>query len=171
MIRDQNRIGLMVQNGYHEEYTLDPSDTGLVLPGSIVATKTPGIVASQAANFPFIEPLIVKENALIGGTINRPSRRGEVVLLYRGVSGDRFLLRAVVGTYQIGDTLYTVQTANGVYVTKTKTEGQSPFAIAIEDFTVTAEIMDLKDESTPCGLGKNEVPNGGIVNLLRVRLA
>jgi len=161
----------MAQNGYHEEYQLDPSEAGLVLPGSIVATKTPGVVTSQAVEFPLIEPLIVKENALIGRTINSPSRRGEVILLQRGVSGDRYLLRAVVGTYHIGDALYAVQTPNGIYMSKTNTGDQLPFAFADEEFTVTENIVDLKDESTPCGLGRNEVPNGGVVNLLKVRLA
>jgi len=171
MIRDQNAIVLMGQNGYHEEYPLDPMERGLVLPGSIVSTKPPGIVSSQASEFPAIEPLIVKENALIGGTINRPSRRGEVILLHRGVSGDRYLLRAVVGTYSIGDPVYAVQTVNGIYMTKENTEDQLPFAFADEKFTITDDIVDLKDESTSDGLGHNEVPNGGIVNLLKVRLA
>jgi len=161
----------MAQNGYHEEYTLDPSGAGLALPGSILAVKTPGIVTTQAAALTAVEPLIVKENALLGGTINRPSRKGEVILIQRGVSGDRYLLRAVVGTYSFGEPLFLVQTTNGIYVTKTNTGNQRVFALVEEEFTVTEDIVDLKDESTPDGLGNNEVPNGGIVNLLRIRLA
>jgi len=172
MNQDQNRIVLMAANGYHEEYLLDPAEQGLVLPGSMVAVKTPGIVTSQAEHgMTTVEPLIVIENALIGATINRPSRRGEVILLYRGVPGDRYLLRAEVGSYLPGDTLYAKQTPNGIYVSKTNTDDQLPFALADETFTITPDIVDLKDESTPDGLGRNEVPNGGVVNLLKVRLA
>ena len=171
MIRDQNAIVLLGKNGYHEEYTLDPSETGLVLPGSIVAVKTPGVVTSQAADLSAIEPLIVNENALLGGTINRPSRKGEVILLQRGVSGDRYLLRALPETYHIGDPVYATQTPNGIYVSKENPDDLLPFALADEEYTITPDIVDLKDESTSDGFGPNEVPNGGIVNLLRVRLA
>jgi len=171
MIQDQNTITLMTQNGYHEEYLLDPSDAGLVLPGSIVSFKSPNVATSQAVDLAAVEPLIVKENALLGGSINRPSMRGNVILLHRGVSGDRYLLRAVAGTYRISEPLYLVQTANGIYLTNVANNAQRPFAYSLEDFTISAAIVDLKDESSTDGFGKNEVPNGGLVNLLQVRLA
>jgi hypothetical protein len=199
MLRDQNTITLLSQNGYHEEYTLDPAETGLVLPGSIVALKSvsaiqsdmvnTAVVSSQssanlaedaaaavkAAALNAVEILIVKENALVGGGINRPSQAGETIVLERGVSGDRYLVRAVVGDYKQGDPLYLTQTANGIYVTKTMGEDEnaapSVRAIAIENFTITSDMVDLKDESNPIGTGKNEVLNGGLVNLLRVRIA
>jgi hypothetical protein len=171
MIQDQNAIVLLGKNGYHEEYTLDPAESGLVLPGSIVAVKSPRMVSSQTEDLSVVEPLIVKENALIGGTINRPSRKGEVIMVQRGVSGDRYLVRAVPGSYRIGDPVYVIQTANGIYVSKENPDDLLPFAIADEDFTFGTNIVDLKDESTTDGFGHNEVPNGGIVNLLKVRLA
>ena len=171
MIQDQNTIVLMGQNGYHEEYTLDPAEQGLVLPGSIVAVKMPGVATSQAADLSAIEPLIVKENALLGGTINRPSRKGEVILLQRGVSGDRYLVRGVPGTYCIGVPVFATQTPNGIYVSTVNTDDLLPFGLADEEFTITDDMMDLKDESTSDSLGPNEVPNGGIVNLVKIRLA
>jgi hypothetical protein len=199
MIKDQNTITLLSQNGYHEEYTLDPTETGLVLPGSIVAVKSvaniqsdmvnTAVVSSQSsANLPAdasaatkaaalnaVELLIVKENALVGGGINRPSVAGETIVMERAVTGDRYLVRAIVGDYKYGDSLYLTQTANGIYVTKTIGSGAnaapSVRAIAIENFNITLDIVDLKDESNPIGTGKNQVPNGGLVNLLRVRIA
>jgi hypothetical protein len=199
MIIDQNTITLFSQNGYHEEYTLDPAETGLVLPGSIVVVKSTSATQSDMVNAAVVssqasanltaeatdaakaavlnaaEILIVKENALVGGGINRPSIAGETIVLERAVSGDRYLLRAVVGDYKYGDLLYLVQTANGIYVTKAIGTGANNApavrAVALENFVVTEGIVDLKDESNPIGTGKNEVPNGGVVNLLRVRIS
>jgi hypothetical protein len=39
MIRDQNRIELQRHRSVYEEYTLDPNEQGLVLPGSLVCVK------------------------------------------------------------------------------------------------------------------------------------
>jgi hypothetical protein len=201
MILDQNTITLHSQNGYHEEYTLDPDETGLVLPGSIVAVKATSAIQSDLVNAAVVsskssanlapdatdaqkaaalnatELLIVKENALIGGGINRPSTAGETIALERAVTGDRYLVRAVIGDYKYGDALYLTQTANGIYLTKTLAVSTSADyaptvrAIALENYTITSGVVDLKDESNPIGTGKNEVPNGGLVNLLRVRIA
>ncbi|MDR3197960.1 MAG: hypothetical protein LBU34_08855 [Planctomycetaceae bacterium] len=199
MIIDQNTITLFSQNGYHEEYTLDPAETGLVLPGSVVAVKSvsniqsdmvnAAVVSSQAsanladdptdaqkaAALNAAELLIVKENALVGGGINRPSIAGETIVLERAVTGDRYLVRAIVGDYKQGDLLYLTQTANGIYFTKTVGTGANAApavrAIAAENFSITNDIVDLKDESNPIGTGKNEVLNGSVVNLLRVRIA
>jgi hypothetical protein len=198
MIQDQNTITLFSQNGYHEEYTLDPAETGLVLPGSIVAVKSvtniqsdmvnAAVVSSQAsanlasdatdvqkaAALNATELLIVKENALVGGGINRPSIAGETIVLERAISGDRYLVRAVVGDYKYGDSLYLIQTTNGIYATKTIGTGANNApavrAVVIENFNISSDIVDLKDESNPIGTGKNQVPNGGLVNLLRVRI-
>ena len=128
----------------------------------------------KAAALDAVELLIVKENALVGGGINRPSIAGETIVLERAVSGDRYLVRAIAGDYKYGDPLYLTQTANGIYFTKTIGVGAnaapSVRAIAVESFVIDAGMVDLKDESNPIGTGKNQVPNGGLVNLLRVRI-
>jgi hypothetical protein len=71
--------------------------------------------------------------------------------------------------------LYLTQTANGIYFTKAIGAGAnaapSVRAVAVESFVINAGMVDLKDESNPIGTGKNQVPNGGLVNLLRVRIA
>ncbi|MDR2116768.1 MAG: hypothetical protein LBP87_10365 [Planctomycetaceae bacterium] len=199
MVIDQNTILLHSQNGYHEEYTLDPAETGLVLPGSVVAVKSVSTIQSDMVNAAVVssqasanlagdatdvqkaavlnaaELLIVKENALVGGGINRPSIAGETIMLERAVSGDRYLVRAVVGEYKQGEPLYLTQTANGIYFTKTVGTGANAApavrAFALENFSIVAGMVDLKDESNPIGTGRNEVRNGGLVNLLRVRIA
>jgi hypothetical protein len=190
MIKDQNTIVLFSQNGYHEEYTLSPTETGFVLPGSVVSLLPTGssneaYVCSQAAArltgtpteaqrnqaLDAAELLIVKENALVGGGINRPSRAGETLLLERAVTGDRYLVRAVAGTYTQGTPLYLTQTANGIYFTAVVGGAPTVRAIAIENFTITADMVDKTDQSTIDGYGINQIKNGDLVNLLRVRIA
>ncbi|MDR2170676.1 MAG: hypothetical protein LBP59_11080 [Planctomycetaceae bacterium] len=190
MIINNNTILLSSQNGSHEEYVLDPVNTGLALPGSVVtllyksteestyvstdsAKRLPNeaTTAQKNAALDAIELLIIKENALIGASINRPSQAGETILVQRAVTGDRYLVRVVAGVYEPGDPLYLTQTTNGIYFTKVLGGAPTVRAIALEAFSVTAEIVDKVDRSTTDGVGTNEVPNGGLVNLLKVRIA
>jgi hypothetical protein len=160
---------------------LASNETGTVLPGAVVAIipetsdagRETAVVRSQvaAAALDGVELLIVTENALVGGGINRPSKAGEVINVHRAVSGYRFLVRVVAGVYQQGDQLYLTQTANGIYFTKTLGGAPTVRAVAVENFTVTAGIVNLVDNSNSWGTGDNAVPNGGLVNLLRVRIA
>jgi hypothetical protein len=213
MIKDNNTITIFSLNGHHEEYVLDPTETGLVLPGSVVAlfydnpaspptgfspytyvtaknhaaritnkplTDFPGDDttekqaakdAAAAAALDTVELLIVKENALVGGSINRPSETGETILVQRAVSGDRYLVRVIEGTYEPGDPLYLKYTPNGIYFTKVQGSAPTVRAITLEPFTVDNTMVDKTDRSNTDGTGKNEVANGSLVNLLRVRIA
>ena len=191
---DQHSIPLSPCNGFYEEYVLDPAETGNVLPGAMVATKaaaavqadgiTAAVVASQVptgGDIDNIEPFIVVENALLGKSISHKAFKGEVMPLYRPVSGDRFLARAVAGNYVEGDALYFTQTANGIYFTKTTGEGTGSEvkAYAAESFVIPAAtntaltppfFYDVVDDSTTERPSSTRM-NGGVVNLLRVRFA
>jgi len=77
------------------------------------------------------------------------------------------LLRTMPGVYQTGESVYAVQTENGIYVTNEV--GGKFIGWAMEDFEVTPAMMDLVDDSTierPSTINLN----GAIVNLLRVRI-
>lgn len=122
---------------------------------------------------------MVIENALLGKSINHKAYPGEVTGVYRPVSGDRFLARAVAGNYVEGDPLYYTQTNNGIYFTKVGTTGQEIKAFAAESFVIPAAtntatnppfFYDQVDDSTterPSSVNMN----GGYVNLLRIRIA
>jgi hypothetical protein len=150
-------------------------NTAMVSSQSSANLATDASNAIKAAALNAVEILIVKENALVGGGINRPSKAGETIVLERAVTGDRCLVRAIAGDYKYGEPLYLTQTANGIYVTNVVGTGAnaatSVRAVAIENFTISADMVDLKDESNSIGTGTNEVPNGGLVNLLRVRIS
>ena len=190
---DQHRIELNPSNGFYEEYTLDTAETGQVLPGAFVTLKATEavqaggnacVLSSQVptgSDIDDVEVFIVLENALLGKSINHKAFPGEVTSVNRPVSGDRYLVRAVAGNYASGDPLYFVQTNNGIYVTKTAGEGTGSEVkgYAAESFVVSATTnttldpkfyYDVVDDST------SERPatvkmNGGVMNLLRVRMA
>jgi len=169
-----NTIKLQVQNGFHEEYTLDPEETGMVLPGTMVSVKstvdgdgnpiiqadgvTSAVVTSQdeQEDIDLNEVLVVVENAFLGKTMNHKSNPGEVILLVRPIEGDRLLLRCMPGDYEEGDPLYRVQTPNGIYVTKDAgaADGSAIVAWAVEHFVVP----DFLTDGDPTGVFLNRTP-------------
>jgi len=191
-----NMITLQVQNGFYEEYVLDPEETGNVLPGAVVSIKsteklqadgvTTAVVSSQCQQDEIddVETLILVENALLGKTINHKANKGEVTPLCRPVSGDRLLVRCTAGDYVDGDPLYFVQTPNGIYFSKDG-DGSEIKAYALERFVVPEVVtgvpdefakltppmfIDVVDDSTTERPSSTRL-NGGVVNLLRVRIA
>lgn len=191
---DQHSILLSPCNGFYEEFTLDPQEAGSVLPGAMLTQKattavqadgiTTSVLTSQVStgsDIDAVEIFVAAENALIGKSINHKANKGEVTPVYRPVSGDRYLVRAVAGNYSSGDALYLVQTTNGIYFTKTSSSstGSAVKAYAAESFVISATTnttlnppfyYDVVDDST------TERPstvrmNGGVMNLLRVRFA
>lgn len=192
MLINQNTILASPRNGYYEEYVLDSATTGNVMPGALLCLK--GVDEVQAdgvetavlttapadgADLASVEAFVVIENALLGKSINHKAYPGEVTGVYRPVSGDRFLARAVAGNYVEGDPLYYTQTNNGIYFTKVGTTGQEIKAFAAESFVIPAAtntatnppfFYDQVDDSTterPSSVNMN----GGYVNLLRIRIA
>ena len=139
-------------------------------------------VTSQAAagqDVNGVELLVVTENSYDHGSINHKCIPGEIVHLRRAVSADRYLLRAVEGTYIEGDPVYLTQTANGIYVTKTGAAGAKPIGYAGESFVVYGEdkpelnpkfYYDAIDDSTPIRPSTRWL-NGAVFNLLKVRIA
>lgn len=145
----------------------------------------------NATDVDSVELLVVVENALLGKSINHLAFRGEVTPVYRPVSGDRFLVRAVPGKdYIEGQALYLVPytSANGkvggYYFTNDKTAegaGSEIRAYAAETFSIPATseagaafspkiFIDEIDDSTTERPSTIKM-NGGLVNLLRVRIA
>ena len=191
---DQHSIPLSPCNGIYEEFVLDPAEAGNVLPGAMLtpkATETTqadgiakAVLSSQVltgAAIDSVELFVAVENALLGKSINHKAFKGEVTPVYRPVSGDRYLARAVAGNYAEGDALYLTQTANGLYFTKTTGEGTGSEvkAYAAESFVIPAAtntaltppfFYDVVDDSTTERPSSTRM-NGGVVNLLRVRLA
>lgn len=191
---NQHSITLNPCNGFYEEYVLDSSESGNVLPGAVVTQKattavqadgvTAAVVSSQVptgGDIDAVELFVVTENALIGKSINHKAAAGEVTPLHRPVSGDCLLVRAVAGAYAVGDPLYLTQTTNGIYVTKTSGSGTGSAikAYAGEAFTVLSATntttdpkfyYDVIDDSTTERPATTNVA-GGVVNLLRVRIA
>lgn len=192
MIVNQNTITLQVQNGFYEEYVLDPAEAGNVMPGAIVSIKsTPdmqadhvnaAVVSSQSAQAEIddVELLVLVENALLGKSINHKANKGEVIPLCRPISGDRLLVRCVSGDYKDGDALGYKQTANGIYLAKMDdADGSEIKAYAMEAFAVPVTSQpantppfyyDVVDDSTT-ERPASTVMNTGVVNLLRVRIA
>jgi hypothetical protein len=199
MLINQNRIELMPQNGIYDEYQLDPAETGTVLPGAIVCYKNRGDINDRGPNnwwenktFEAMDAVnsvwattqaitttfdadgvafnVVIEDALQGKGINTPSKVGDLILVRRGVSGDRYLVRCVEGNYEYGDPLYFIQTPNGVYLTKTRGSAQQVRAICKENFNVDASMMDLTDGSPEGYPNRGSGLNGKVVNLLRVEV-
>lgn len=193
MIVNQHTILATPRNGFYEEYVLDSEETGTVLPGACLTLKSTAnpqadgiataVLTSQVpsgGDIDTVEFFVVIENALLGKSINHKAYTGEVTPVYRPVSGDRFLARAVAGSYVEGDPLYLVQTANGLYFTKAAGAGGGEVkAFAAESFVVQDATnlacnpkfyYDVVDDSTterPSSVNMN----GGVVNLLRVRIA
>ena len=191
---DQHSIPLNPCNGFYEEFVLDPAETGNVLPGAMLAQKAvattqadgiaKAVLSSQVAagtDIDNVEIFVAVENALLGKSINHKAFRGEVTPVYRPVSGDRYLVRAVAGNYAEGDALYLVQTANGIYFTKASGEntGNEIKAYAAESFVIPAATntalvppfyYDVVDDSTTERPATTRM-NGGVMNLLRVRFA
>lgn len=191
---NQHTVVLNAQNGFYEEYVLDSAEAGNVMPGAIVTQKSTqtvqadgiktAVASSQVPNgtdIDTVELFVVVENALIGKSINHKAIPGEVTPMYRPISGDRFLVRAVAGSYVSGDPLYLTQTNNGIYVTKTagNDTGNEVKAYAVESFVVPAAtntaltppfFYDVVDDSTTERPATTRL-NGGVVNLLAVRIA
>lgn len=139
-----------------------------------------------------VEILILVENALIGKGINHLYFPGERVPVYSPVSGDRYLARCVPGTYNEGDPLYLTNQANdtaqgykirGYYFCGAGFEGTKSSEIkayAGEDFVCPGASQpgrkpypfyyDTVDDSTSERPATTNM-NGGLVNLLRVRMA
>ena len=192
MLINQNTILASPRNGYYEEYVLDKNTSGNVLPGAFLVLKgvddvqADGVETAVLATAPeggteldAVEAFVVIENALLGKSMNHKAYPGEVTGVYRPVSGDRFLARAVAGNYVEGDPLYFTQTDNGIYFTKVGVAGQEIKAFAAESFVIPAAtntntvppfFYDVVDDSTterPSTINMN----GGLVNLLRIRIA
>jgi hypothetical protein len=161
----------------------DPDNPGEKIPNPnykpayYVTAQT--FVTSQAVNVGATELLVVTENSYEHGSINHKCIPGEIVHIRRAVSADRYLLRAVAGSYVEGDPLYLTQTANGIYVTKTGAEGAKPIGYAGETYVVYGEdnetvnpkfYYDAVDDSTPIRPSSRWL-NGAVFNLLKVRIA
>ena len=162
----------------------DPENPGKKIPNPdyvpayYVTAKT--YVTSQASNLAATELLVVTENSYEHGSINHKCIPGEIVHLRRAVSADRYLLRAVAGSYVEGDPVYLTQTANGIYVTKEAPEnGGAPIGYAGETFVVYSAdneavnpkfYYDAIDDSTPIRPSSRWL-NGAVFNLLKVRIA
>lgn len=191
---NQNAILLDPHNGFYEEYVLNSTETGTVLPGTFLVLngtmdvqgneETAVVQTAIPADYEIdgVETFIVLENALLSKSINHKAFPGEITPLYRPVSGDRALVRAVTGAYTDGDPLYFVSTANGIYVTKDNSAtgaGEEIKAYACENFTIPAETntsakppiyINAVDDSTIERPSTIKL-NGVVVNLLRVRFA
>lgn len=191
---NQNAILLDPHNGFYEEYVLASTETATILPGTfLVMNGTEDVQGNEETavvqstvpedyEIDSVETFVVLENALLSKSINHKAFPGEITPLYRPVSGDRVLVRAVTGAYVDGDPLYFVQTANGIYVTKDNSAagaGEEIKAYACENFTIPAETnmaakppiyIDAVDDSTIERPSTVRL-NGAVVNLLRVRFA
>jgi hypothetical protein len=181
MIQDQNRIELQRRHSVYEEYILDPDEQGLVLPGSLVCIKEStqykyssilgsgsydGILTSQASDIAAAPVLVVLENALLGTSINHPSKPGRVTPVAWAQESSVYLLRCVEGVYRVGDPLFAVQTPNGIYVGTEPT----PFMVGMaeESFAVTTAKVDAIDTSNSDY--SDWRLNGKTVNLIRTRI-
>lgn len=178
MLRDQNRIDFQPETGYYDEYHLADDSTD-VLPGAFVdlvgADDAPNAIdfarcTGTASDVTTMEPYIAIDDTLQGRDLNTKylheqplidgSTGADLVRLRRAISGDRYMARCLAAKYAYNDLLWFVQGTYGVYVTKTDPgDGSKPRAKAIENYEVTAEMVDPA----------NVVP-GGVVNLLRVRI-
>jgi len=111
-------------------------------------------------------PAVIIENSLISKSLNHQNYANRFARCRRLVAGDKFLLRAVAGSYAPGDLLYAVQTDNGIYVTKE--EGGMFIGRAEETYTITDDMVDLVDTYRwPLTTGSLR---GALVNLLAVRI-
>ena len=111
-------------------------------------------------------PAVILENSLIANSINHQNFANLHARCRRLVAGDKFLLRAVAGSYNYGDPLYAVQTSNGIYVT---TEKSGMFIGWCEEtYNITEDMVDLVDTyEFPETKGSLR---GKLVNLIAVRI-
>ena len=164
--------------------TVGVGDTVVIQPDQEITGEIVEVVEEEPADEMVedsVELFVAVENALLGKSINHKAFKGEVTPVYRPVSGDRYLARAVARNYAEGDALYLTQTTNGIYFTKTTGEGTGSEvkAYAAESFVIPAAtntaltppfFYDVVDDSTTERPSSTRM-NGGVVNLLRVRFA